>query len=596
MLSRWNALVQRYIKDGFYGETLNLYCTMLKSGRPPDNFTFPLVIKSCAQLGILNDGKKIHAHSIIMGLESDVFVQTALVDMYGKTGDLSFARKVFDKMPKRSIVSWNAMIDGYCKVGEFSVALGIFNSLLMGDLRPNLSSLVSITAGSGQCGFPEIGRSIHCHGMKLGHDLDSVLCNSIMKMYIALGLVDSARLVFNLMLERSVVSWTTLIGGYTKIGNFHQAFLLFSQMLLEGTRPDSVTFINLLPGCVGFGSVLVGSSLHASIIKSGCEHDDLAMTALVSMYMKFHDANSSRKLFEVRSDKSVFLWTSLITGYVQNGDPSEALVLFQKMLNSHTKPNEITISSALSAAAELGSLAMGKWIEEYIYTNKIKMSIRVATALINMYCKCGSIEDARGLFDRSPNRDLALWSSMIIGYAINGKGKEAIGLFSDMLKDGTRPDDMVVTGILTACCHSGSVTDGLHYFLSMKNDFNIEPKLVHYSCMIDLLSRAGYLDEAWKIIQEVPIDYQVALMAPFLSACKTHANVGLAEAARPLLEHQPSGCGSHVLLSNIYAAAGKWDMAESTRGLVQQKGLVKEAGCSKLEVDTVDHFFERRVI
>ncbi|KAF3788155.1 Pentatricopeptide repeat-containing protein [Nymphaea thermarum] len=180
---------------------------MLKSGRPPDNFTFPLVIKSCAQLGILNYGKKIHAYSIIMGLESDVFVQTALVDMYRKTGDLNFARKVFDKMPKRSIVSWNAMIDGYCKVGEFNVVLGIFKSLLMGDLRPNLSSLVSITADSDQCGFPKIGRSIHCHGMKLGHELDSVLCNSIMKMYIALGLVDSACLVFNLMMERSVVSW-----------------------------------------------------------------------------------------------------------------------------------------------------------------------------------------------------------------------------------------------------------------------------------------------------------------------------------------------------------------------------------------------------
>ncbi|CAN6484732.1 unnamed protein product [Victoria cruziana] len=570
-------------------KTLNLYCMMVGSGRPPDKFIFPLVIKSCAKLGNLNYGEQIHAHSVITASGNDIFVQTALVDMYAKTGDVRLAREVFEKMPKRSIVSWNAMIDGYCKVGEFGAALGIFNTLLVGDLRPNSSTLVSMTAGCGRCGSPETGMSIHCHGMKLGHDLDIVLCNSIATMYTALGLVDSARLVFDQMSERSVVAWTTLIGGYTKVGSFRDAFLLYSQMLLEGTRPDSIAFINLLSVCVSLGSALVGSSVHASIVKSGCEHDDSATTALVSMYMKFHDADSSRKLFEVSSGRSVFLWTSLITGYVRNGNPGEALVLFKEMLNSNMKPNEITISGALSASAELGSLAMGKWIEEYIFTNKIRISIRVATALINMYCRCGSIEDARRLFDRTPSRDLALWSSMVIGYAINGEGKEAVDLFSEMLKEGVRPDDIAFTGVLTACRHSGSVRDGLHYFSSMKNDFDIEPTLVHYSCMVDLLSRAGYLDEAWKIVEEVPVEDRSALMAPFLSACRTHADVGLAEAARPFLEHQSSGCGSHVLLSNIYATAGKWVMAESTRRLVGQRGLVKESGCSKIELYNVHH-------
>ncbi|XP_058096788.1 pentatricopeptide repeat-containing protein At3g12770-like [Magnolia sinica] len=593
-LSVWNSLIQASTRDGLFAESLHLYCSMLRTGIHGDNFTFPFIAKACAKLNSLRDGTKIHGHVLLMGFQQDVFVQTALIDMYSKCSNLAASRQVFDEMTVRSLVSWNSIISTYCREFQTDESFWLLKQMQVLDIEPNSSTFVSLVLGC--CGSVSVlrqGLSIHGCVFKLGCDSDLLLSNSIMSMYVRFDIVDTARSLFDSMEEKSNVSWTTIMGGYLKIGDFGEVFNLFNQMQQERISLDSITFVNLVSSCAQIGRLSIGSSIHSLVIKSGCDHEDIIATSLVSMYSKCGDLISARKKFDSMHAKSVFLWTSMIGGYVHGGHANEALNLFENLLMTGVQPNEVTITTVLSACAYFGSLGIGKRVEEYVKVSGFEYDLRVQTSLIHMYCKCGCIERAKEIFNRVSNKDLAVWSSMINAYAIHGKGEEALTLFGKMQgEEGIKPDAVIFTGVLLACSHSGLVEEGLKYFCSMERDFNVKPSVEHYSCLVDLLGRAGCFSLALKTILEMPIEAQARAWAPLLSACRTHRKIQLGEyVAKRLFESDPSSTANYILMANMYASVGKWKEAAKMRRWMNDRGLVKEPGWSKIEVDGLSHVF-----
>ncbi|KAK7270732.1 hypothetical protein RJT34_26117 [Clitoria ternatea] len=593
----WNLMIRDSTNNGFFTETLKIYSSMTHCGVHGNNFTYPLVLKACANLTSIPLGTMLHGHVLKLGFQGDTFVQTGLVDMYSKCSHVECARQVFDEMPQRTVVSWNTMISGYSRVSLMNQALMLLKEMWGLGFEPSSSTFVSVLSGYSNLDSFEFclqGMSIHCCLIKLGLVYFEVsLTNSLMGMYSQFCQLDEAKEVFYLMVEKSIISWTTIMRGYVRIGHAVEAFSIFNQMQHQSIGMDFVVFLNLISGCIQVRELLLASSVHSLILKCGYDEVDSIENLLITMYAKCGNLSYARRIFDLIIEKSILSWTSMIAGYAHSGHPVEALDLFRMMVKTDIKPNEATVATVLSACADFGSLSMGQEIEEYVFLNGLESDQQVQTSLIHMYSKCGSIKRAREVFERVTDKDLAVWTCMINSYAIHGMGNEAISLFHKMtIVEGLMPDAIVYTSILLACSHSGLVEDGLKYFKSMQNDFGIAPTLEHFTCLVDLLGRVGQLDLALDAIHGMPLEAQAQVWGPLLSACRIHGNVELGElAADKLLDLSAGNSGSYVLMANLYTSLGKWKEAHKIRNLIDDKGLVKECGWSQVEITSRFHSF-----
>ncbi|CAI0540734.1 unnamed protein product [Linum tenue] len=546
-----------------------------------------MVLKACSSPDAIHVGKTLHSHVTHLGFQADVYVQTSLLDMYSKCGDLVSSRKVFDDMSERGVVSWNSMIAAYCRCSLVDEAVSVVNQMRALGLEPSSTTFLVLFPA---CSSLLQGLSTQCCAFKMGFlngDDEVPLTNSVMGMLVKHCQTHEARAILEKMQEPSVISWTTVTSGYVETGHVKEAFSVFNQMRRKTISLDYVAFFAIISACGQHGDLLVASTVHSLTIKTGCEGEDAIDNLLVSMYAKCCDLVSARRVFDSSCEKTVFVWTSMISAYQNAGRPADAIELFKRLLQTSVKPDEATLAIILSACADTGTLSLGEEIEEYITTNGLQLDRQVQTSLIHMFCKCGSIEKARTVFDSiSEKKDLAAWSSMINGYAIHGMGNEALSLFHDMQNtEGIVPDSLTYTSILLACSHSGLVEDGLKYFKSMQKDFGLEPRIEHYTCLVDLLGRAGRLDLALETTLDFPEKIQGRMWAPFLSACKKHRNDELGElAARKLLEFSTGSTGNYVLMANLYTSQGKWKEAAETRRLMDDRGLAKEPGWSQVEI------------
>ncbi|PKA60511.1 Pentatricopeptide repeat-containing protein [Apostasia shenzhenica] len=583
-LRQWNSTIQSFTRDGFFVESLNLYHSLLKSGLLCDRSAFPSVVKACAQLGFIRDGRKVHSKVILLGLESDVFIQTSLLNLYSTCNFLSDARQLFDEMPSRTVVSWNSIISAYAKTSECYESFQLFNEMLSSGCRPTPSTFVGlVTSCSGSISSLQRGLSIHCHGIKLGFHSDLHLSNSILSLYVRFDLVDSGRLLFDAINNKSTITWTTIIGGYAKIGDCFEVFDLFNRMRIDQIELDAIAFVSLVSSCALLGRLSIASSVYSLSIRIGFDCQQSVAASVAHMFAKCCDVASARKVFDAVINKDIIMWTSMIDGYVQNGLPRTALDLFEKLLSTEVQPNKITINTILSACASIGSLSVAEQIEDCIRAYNLSSDLQIQTSLLHMYSKCGSLQRAQEIFSSISDKDLVAWSSMIKCYAYHGMGKEAVVLFEEMMKDRSiKPDSVVFTDILSACSHSGLVEEGLACFNRMQQDYGIEPREEHYLCMVDLLSRAGYFGSALELIHRVPIKSRSRLWTPFLSALR--ANDYLDILLKKRLEVDGGNSGNHVLLASLSASLGKWKEARGFRISMEKKGLMKEAGWSRIEI------------
>ncbi|KAJ0104506.1 hypothetical protein Patl1_19228 [Pistacia atlantica] len=368
-LHKWNLMIRDSTNNGFFTHSLNIYSSMLQTGVHANNYTFPLLLKACANINSLRLGTLLHSHVLQLGFQLDPFVQTALIDMYSKCSNLQASRKVFDEMPFRTLVSWNSMISSYSRASLVDEAVLVLKEIWVLGLELSASTFVNVVSSCSTLGQ---GLSIHCCVFKLGLLSNEIpLANSVMKMYVKFGRLDEARLVFNEMGESCSISWAVIIGGFVNVGKVGEAFGVFNQMRRTSLKPDLIVFLKLISGCSQEGNLLLASLVHSLVLKCGCEDKDPIDNLLVSMYTRCGDLESSRRVFDMVQEKNVFLWTSMIGGYARLGYPAEALNLFKRLLKTSVRPNEATMATVLSACADLGSLALGEEIEEYILSEHV---------------------------------------------------------------------------------------------------------------------------------------------------------------------------------------------------------------------------------
>ncbi|GLU07374.1 hypothetical protein SLE2022_243350 [Rubroshorea leprosula] len=407
----------------------------------------------------------------------------------------------------------------------------------------------------------------------------------------------------------------------------HSPICIYLGMRYHGVAPDLYTFPFLLQSFDSPFHLHSGKQIHAQIFLFALADDPFVQTSLINMYsscgnlnvarqvfdeipkpdlpswnsmvnayMKVGLIGRARNLFDEMPEKNVVSWSCMINGCVRCGEYKEALALFREMQMltvNHVKPNEFTMSGVLSACGRLGALEHGKWAHSYIDRYGMEVDVVLGTALIDMYAKCGSIEEARRVFIKlGPNKDVKAWSAMISGLAMHGHGKECRRLFAKMINHGVRPNAITFLGILCACVHAGLVSAGKEYFRRMKEEFGITPLIQHYGCMVDLYGRAGLIDEAWNLVRSMPMEPDVLVWGALLSGSRMHGNIETCEAAlKKLIELDPKNSSAYVLLSNVYAKMGRWTNVRSMRNIMERRGIKKVPGCSLVEVGGILHEF-----
>lgn len=517
----WNVMIKGYSRINCPENAASLYVDMLRTDVKPDSYTFPFLLRGFNQDIPLEFGEGIHAHICKFGFDFNGYVQHSLTHMYCLYGQVDTARRVFDRSAKNGVAIWNLMISGHNKRKQFKDSMELFNAMEKNKIPPNSITLVSVLSACSELKDLDTGKRIHQYINHGWGTPDLKVNNALANMYSACNEMEAALGVFNNMQDRDVISWTTIIKGFSNSGQVDQAQRYFVQM----PQRDSVS------------------------------------------------------------------WTVLLDGYLKQNQFKDVLLLFREMQAAKIKPDAFSSVSIITACAHLGALELGEWLRFYIEKYNME-DVYVDNALLDMYFKCGEVDRAVRRFLKMPRRDKFTWTTMIVGLAINGHGREALDMFSKMLIALQTPDEVTYIGVLSACTHAGMVNEGKSYFINMTNQHEIEPNVVHYGCLVDLLGRAGKLREAYEVIKNMPMQPNAIVWGTLLSACRLHKDVEMADvAAEQLLQLEPENETVYVLLCNIYATCKKWERLQALRKIAMERGIKKIPGCSLIEVNGVVHEF-----
>ncbi|XP_058080250.1 putative pentatricopeptide repeat-containing protein At5g37570 isoform X1 [Magnolia sinica] len=551
----------------------------------------------------LQQPKQIHAHLVTSGQSHNNFLLTKLIRTLADFGSIEHARCLFNRVDgPPSVFLWTAMIRGYSSSSNDSLlkqALLLYSQmhrcLNAGDrpLNFTLSSVLKACAGLSALHH---GLQVHTHVVKYGFYSEPRVQTTLIHFYSKCGCIEQMKQLFDKMsgLGRDVQAWNTVIAGYTKLGDMQAARSIFDQM----PEKNVFTWVEMITGYANSGQMDCAYQLVDTLLPPG-DRDAVVCTAMIAGYAKCGDILAARMMFDKMTVRDVASWNAMITAYSQAGLFSEALHLFHLMLKttvgSKMQPNRTTMATIVSACAQLGSAELARWIEDYINSRgRGLLNVHTVTALIDMHAKCGDPDRAYELFQSWKDKDVICYSSMIEGFGVHGRGKEALRIFRQLQEEGLKPDSICFIGILSACSHAGLVDEGCHYFESMRNEYLIPPTADHYMCMVDLLGRSGRIEEAYRIITTMvpPVQPHAGVWGALLNACRIHSNSKLGEkAAWHLLELEPENAGNYVLLSNMYAKTRRWEDVAKVRALMRKCGMRKPPGCSWIEVEGNIHRF-----
>lgn len=473
---------------------------------------------------------QIHSQVVLNGLSQKNSIISKLLSFYATSGQLQHAHKLLSTIDNPRTVVWNHIIRGYAHSHLPWKSVEYYNQMVSTESEPDVFTYSFLLSACARGGLVREGEQVHAIVLAKGFCSNVFVDTNLINFYARHGGVEQARHVFDDMSQRSVVSWNSILAGYVRCGDFDGAGGVFDEM--------------------------------------PC--------------------------------RNVVSWTTMIAGCAQNGRSEQALLLFGQMRRACVELDQVVLVAALSACAELGDLKLGRWIHSYVQQrfvaarNRQQLSVRLNNALIHMYASCGVIDEAYQMFTMMPQKSTASWTIMIIGFAKQGLGKEALVLFKTMLSDGVRPDETTFIGVLCACSHAGYVDEGRRVFASMNHTWGISPRIEHYGCMVDLLSRAGFLEEAYRLIETMPFKPNDAIWGALLGGCRIHNNSELASlvASKLVAELNTDQAANYlVLLSNIYAFDKRWQDVVAVRRKISEMGVKKSPGQSWIQIDGVVHNF-----
>lgn len=502
-----------------------------RSSRAIQQYLFSL-LQSCNTLKKLS---QIHAQIFVNGFTQKNYILVKLLSFYVASDNLKHALGVFENIENPSATIWNQMVRGHARSETPGKSIELYNRMVAAEAEPDGFTYSFLLSACARAGLLREGEQVHGRVLANGYCSNLFVQTNLVNLYAAGGGASSvgyARSVFDEMVERTVVSWNSLLSGYIRCG----------------------------------------------------------------------DIDGARRIFDEMPERNVISWTTMISGCAQNGRCRQALSLFGEMRRAHVELDQVALVAALSACAELGNLNLGRWIHRYI---KERMSVRkqpllvsLNNALIHMYASCGMIDEASKVFSKMPWKNTVSWTSIITGLAKQGRGEEALDVFRSMLMSSgvnqVRPDEITFIGVLFACSHAGFVGEGRHLFKSMNQTWGISPKIEHYGCMVDLLSRAGFLDEAYRLVETMPTRPNDAIWGALLGGCRIHKNVELASHVTQKLavELDPGqAAGYLVLLSNVYATAKRWKDVVTVRQKMVEMGVKKPPGRSWVQINGAVHDF-----
>ncbi|GAB4833366.1 hypothetical protein Ancab_031609 [Ancistrocladus abbreviatus] len=435
-------------------------------------------------------------------------------------------------------------------------------------------------------------RQVHAQIVIDGMFQNLLVANKLLYMYVQYRAIDVAYILFDKMTERDAVSWSVIVGGFVKVGGYYNCFRTFREAIRYGLRLNNYILPIVLRACRDSMDLQMGRLVHLVVCKFGLSSDLFVSSALVDMYAKSRDIGEARKVFDKMSTRDLVTWTVMIGAYGECGNAKDSLVLFDQMRKQGAVPDKVAMVTVVYACARLGALHKAREIHDYIQCKNFSLDVILGTALIDMYSKCGSVDSAREIFEMMREKNVITWSAMIAAYGYHGLGQKALDLFPLMLRNGILPNDITFLSLLHACSHAGLVEEGLIIFYLMQDNYFVRPNVKHYTCVVDLLGRAGRLDEAEKWIEGMQIERDEGVWSSLLGACRVHGNLELAEkAAKSLLELQPQNSGHYILLSNIFAKAWRWGDVAKIRGLMTHRKLKKTPGWTWIEVDGKIHQF-----
>ncbi|XP_043716938.1 pentatricopeptide repeat-containing protein At2g13600-like [Telopea speciosissima] len=560
-LVTWSAVIGGFAQNGYDKEALELLHKMQAAGFKPNARTLASILPACARLKTISLGKEIHGYTTRHGFLSNPFVINGLLDAYRRGSNMGSALTIFSKLSERNLISFNTMVVGYCENGEVDKAKKLFDQMEL------------------------------------------------------------------LGINRDITTWNSMVSGYVGNGMFDEALQMFRDVQMEEQiESDSFTLGSILAVCAEMASLKQGKEIHSYAILRGLQSNPFVGGALVEMYCKCNDLVAAQLVFdevfekdtatwnalisgyarcnqmeEVQEllhnmkiagfDPNTYTWNGIIAGYVENGHNESALQVFSHLNASNLRPDVYTVGIVLPACSRLASIERGQQVHAHAIRCGFDIHIHIGAALVDMYAKCGCLKRAQLAFNRISKPNLVSWNAMLAGYAMHGKGKEGITLFREMLAHGIRPDAVTFLSALSLCVHAGSLDLGKQYFDLMPR-YNVEPSVKHYTCMVDLLSRAGCLSEAYELVKKMPVEPDSVTWGALLGGCVIHRNVELGEiAANWLIKLEPHNTANYVQLANLYAYARRWDNLAQTRLTVKDRGMHKSPGCSWIEDRYQIHVF-----
>ncbi|WOL09595.1 pentatricopeptide repeat-containing protein [Canna indica] len=587
----WNSAIKGLVNSGQFAEALAFYHSMIDLRLEADNFTYPLVLKACAELPDLEQGRRIQ-ELIQFDAESNSYVQCALINMFTKCGSLSEAQRVFENMPTRDLVSWGAMICGTVQNGGWLEALKLFRRMRMEGFRLDSVVVATVIPACSRLGALSMGMGLQGCSIKSGFSDDLCVSNALIDLYAKCGQTQTAHRLFQFLTSKDIISWSSLIAGHSQNCQYIECFELFAEMMRLGIKPNSVTIASVLPSLSSLKLFEKGKEIHAYAMRHGFEFDIYIATALVDFYSKSGFLIEAQSIFKILSDTDIAIWNSMISGYVFNDDVDSAFQTLRQIPRARPRPNSVTVISILPLCNRFTMLNHGKELHCFAIRGGLSSIITVSNSLIDMYCKCGCLELGKKVYTQMTNRDIVTYNTIITALGMHGHGDQATVYFDDMNKDKINPDRVTFIALLSACSHAGFIERGLLYYNSMMKDYGILPDMEHYSCMVDLYARSGYLDGAWEFIKNMSVDPDIDVLGSLLGACRTYKRLDLAELISfKIFEKTSTDPGYYVLLSNIYAAAGKWADVKKVRAMIKDKGLMKKPGNSWIQIGCCIHSF-----
>ncbi|XAR71609.1 hypothetical protein NMG60_11017966 [Bertholletia excelsa] len=557
----WSAVIGGFSQNGYDEQAIKMLSRMIAAGLEPNAQTLASVLPACARLRMLSLGKEIHGYITRHAFMSNPIIVNGLLDVYRRCADIGSALKIFAKFSTKNAISFNTMIVAYCENEDMSKAKELFDQMELAGLR------------------------------------------------------------------KDVISWNSMLAGYVDNSMFNEALSMYRELLMEeGIQADSFTLGSVLTASTELGSLRRGTEIHSQAIARGLQSNSFVGRALIEMYRKFQDLTAAQMAFDEIAEKdiatwntlissyalcnqvekipgllqemkedgfdsNVYTWNGIIAGLVENGYYESAMQSFYEMQALNLRPDIYTIGIILPACSKLVTIERGKQVHAHAIRVRYESDVHIGAGLMDMYAKCGNINYARMTFNRISNPNLVCLNTMLSAFSMYGLGEEGIAFFHRMLVDGLKPDSVTFLSVLSSCVHAGVVERGKEFFSLMRH-YKVTPSLEHYTCLVDLLSRAGHLNEAFDIVNEMPMDPDSVTWGALLGGCVSHSNVELGEfAAHQLIKMEPDDTGNYIMLANLYASAGRWSHVARTRQLIKDKQMQKNPGCSWIEDKNKIHVF-----